>query len=79
MLTKFGDAVQMIPRLKVRILPTTGRLVIRATEISKHHGFLSNDALALAVMERQSITCIATHDSDFDCVPSIKRFSPGLS
>jgi predicted nucleic acid-binding protein len=37
---------------------------------------LTNDALILATMQDQTITDLASSDTDFDRVPGITRYAP---
>jgi predicted nucleic acid-binding protein len=56
--------------LRVRVTnPTTNRS-------SQQFGLLTNDALTVAIMQANGLTRIASHDTDFDRVPGITRYSP---
>ena len=50
--------------------------IARAVDLSSQHRLLTNDALALAVMEKTGVMRIATNDDDFDRVGSITVFKP---
>ena len=52
------------------------RLVEIATDVSQKTGLLSNDALLIAVMQANGLTSLASHDSDFDRVPGLTRYTP---
>lgn len=60
----------------LQILPVFDRHVAIGATLSRQFGLLSNDALILALMQENGVSHIATHDSDFDRVPSIIRFGP---
>ena len=44
--------------------------------LSQQTGLLSNDALLIAVMQANGLTNLASHDSDFDRVPGLTRYTP---
>jgi len=54
----------------------TGAQASIAADLSSQHGLLSSDALVAAVMQGHGLTCVASHDADFDRVPSITRYTP---
>lgn len=72
----FQEAVQGIEQIQVELLPVTEQHVFQATEISRQHGLLSNDALIVAMMQSSGLTLLASSDADFDIVPGITRVVP---
>jgi len=69
-------ALDEVLRVGIKILTVDSQDVLLAADLSRAHGLLSGDALIVAVMQRHSLTNLASNDSDFDRVPGITRFSP---
>ncbi|MFH1625482.1 MAG: hypothetical protein ABID54_10070 [Pseudomonadota bacterium] len=44
--------------------------------MKRRYGFLSNDALYLQIMEDLEINNLASNDSDFEKIPSIRLYRP---
>jgi predicted nucleic acid-binding protein len=75
-LTNFRNALRGVRTSKIQILPTSLDLVVTAADVSQQHALLSGDALIVAVMQANSLTNLASADSDFDRVPGIMRYAP---
>jgi len=75
-LTAFRKAIQEIPQFGVVVLSIPPDLIDTAAGVSQQTGLLSNDALIVAIMQRQGITHLASHDADFDRVAGINRYAP---
>jgi predicted nucleic acid-binding protein len=75
-LTTFREAIEKVPQIGVQIITIPVDLVAVAASLSVQYGILSNDALAVAIMQTHGLTNIASNDADFDRVPWIKRFAP---
>jgi predicted nucleic acid-binding protein len=75
-LTRFRQAIQVIPLFAVRILTIDASWLDLAAEVSQQTGLLHNDALIIAVMRAHGISNLASADSDFDRVPGIARYGP---
>jgi len=75
-LTKSRQALDDILRMGIQVLPVSVQEVISAGDLSRQYGLLSGDALVLAVMQSNHLTCLASNDADFDRVPGINRFAP---
>jgi predicted nucleic acid-binding protein len=75
-LTGFRQAIDEVPRLGIEVLPLERHLPPLAAALSQLHGLLTNDALILAAMQDETITHLASHDTDFDRVPGLKRYGP---
>ena len=73
-LSRFRQAVARVPQLQIRVLTIPEGLVEAAADISQQTGLLSNDALLIAVMQTNSLTNLASHDSDFDRVSGLTRY-----
>ena len=76
-LTEHQRVAELVERLGVRVEPITVELLKRGAELTPKLKLLTNDALAVAVMERLGVQSIATNDDDFDKVSGIKVYKPG--
>ena len=65
-----------IDAMGLRVESITLNLLIRGADLSSQWRLLTNDALALAVMEMNEIGVIASNDDDFDRVAGITVFKP---
>ena len=75
-LTRFRQALDEIVAFGVHVLPVTQPDVLRAGDLSRQHGLLSGDALIVALMQANTLTTLASNDTDFDRVPSLSRYGP---
>jgi predicted nucleic acid-binding protein len=75
-LTRFRQAVEAIPGFGVQVLPVAMAHVLAAAALSQQHGLLSGDALVAAVMHERGLSHLASHDTDFDRVPTLTRYAP---
>ncbi len=75
-LVRFHDAIAKIPQLGIRILTIPDAMIETAAMCSRQTGFLSNDALIVAVMQQNGLTNLASHDADFDRVSGLTRYAP---
>jgi predicted nucleic acid-binding protein len=65
-LTAFRRAVDRILQGNLRVLTVPPPLLATAAALSQQVGLLTNDALIVAVMQANSLTNLASNDSDFD-------------
>ena len=75
-LTGFRQAIERLLQSRIEVLVIQPALVAAAAAVSQQTGLLSNDALIVAVMQASGLTKLASHDADFDRVPSLTRYSP---
>lgn len=75
-LPTFRLAVEEIRKSRIDVHSVHVDLVAEATTISQQFGLLSNDALAVAIMQHHALVDLASNDSDFDRVPWIRRYAP---
>jgi predicted nucleic acid-binding protein len=75
-LQKYRQAFDEVPRLGIDVLAVSPHLLAVAGAVSQQTGLLTDDALIVAIMQDEAISHIASHDSDFDSVPGITRYSP---
>ncbi|MCS6858858.1 MAG: PIN domain-containing protein [Abditibacteriales bacterium] len=75
-LTEHLTLVEHILAMNVVILSVTRDVLITSRSYRQTHGFLSNDSLTLAVMEAHGLTALATHNGDFDRVPTVPTYKP---
>ena len=75
-LRRHRQVIDDLAAIPITILPISGPQVSRAADLSLQHGLLTNDALAVAVMQDKGLTALASLDADFDRVPGITRYAP---
>ncbi len=75
-LTKHLAIPGKISGLNVEIIPVTAGLIEGSQVFKTKYGFLSNDALALKIMDEYKITSLASNDLDFKRVDWIKLYLP---
>lgn len=76
-LTAHVQAVASIPLLRLQVVSVTHSLVESATLVSQRFELLMGDALVVAAMQAQGVSCLASNDADFDRVSGIARYAPG--
>ena len=75
-LTRSRQALDELSLIGLDVLPIGKTDVSLAADISRQFGLLCGDALIVALMQAQSLTNLASKDSDFDRVPGITRYAP---
>jgi predicted nucleic acid-binding protein len=75
-LGRYRQALTQIALLGLSFVLATEQHVLQAADLSCQYGLLTNDALVIALMQRQGLTHVASNDADFDLVPSITRYAP---
>ena len=60
----------------VEVAPVDSATIEDSHAVKEQHGFLTNDALVLATMQRLGITALASNDSDFGRVQAITVYRP---
>lgn len=75
-LTKHLAVPEKIHTMGVHILAPTLDDLLASQEFKITFGFLTNDAINLAVMKRHHLTHIATNDPDFERVGYLKVWRP---
>lgn len=75
-LTNSEASVASIVASLVQIFPIDASLIVAATAVSRQTGLLTNDALAVALMQAHGLTKLASNDPDFDSVPGLTRYAP---
>jgi predicted nucleic acid-binding protein len=75
-LSRHRQAIDELGLVRVTILPVTGPQVSHAVDLSLLHGFLTNDALIVIVMQHNGLSALASNDADFDRVPGLTRYAP---
>lgn len=69
-------ALDQISQSRMQVLGVPLTTLQSAAAISRQTGLLINDALIVALMQQHRLTRLASHDADFDRVPSLTRFAP---
>ncbi len=75
-LTRSRQAIDEITLIGLDILPVGKDQVSRVPDISRQTGLLCGDALIIATMQTNRLTCLASKDADFDRAPGIIRYAP---
>ena len=75
-LVQFRVALQQLLKTGIQVLTIPPALLDAAAALSQQTGLLSNDALIVAVMQAQGLANLASHDTDFDRVPGLTRYTP---
>jgi len=78
-LTEHKRVSATVRALNLPVESITLDLLARGADLSAQMRLLTNDALALAVMEKLGVSYLATNDDDFDSVTGITVFKPARS
>ena len=72
----YHPIVADIGSMGISIETVTPMVLERAEALFAEHGLLTNDSIALAIMEHLGLTHLATNDDDFDSVPWVTVWKP---
>jgi predicted nucleic acid-binding protein len=75
-LTEFAPMARELVAMRMPLLAADDTDLLEGIALSQSHGLLTNDALALAILQRHRIEHLATNDDDFDIVPHLKVWKP---
>ncbi len=75
-LLQYRQALLRLGQIGVHVLPISEQLVLAASGCSHQFELLTGDAIVVALMQQHGFTHLASHDSDFDRVPGLTRYSP---
>jgi predicted nucleic acid-binding protein len=75
-LTAYRQALDQLAQSRVQVLPAPQPVLLAGAALCRQTGLLINDTLAVAVMQANGLTNLASHDSDFDRVPGLTRYAP---
>jgi len=64
-LGEYAQHAARIPDMGIRVLPVDGDLVRVSHDVRTRAGLLVHDSISVAMMGRERIRAIATHDQDF--------------
>lgn len=78
-LTNHKRVATTVRALNLQVEPITLDLLASGADLSVRWRLLTNDGLALALMEKLGVTNLATNDDDFDSVAGITVFKPTRS
>ena len=78
-LTKHLIVPRKIAELNINIVQITPKLIEESQAVKTRFGFLSNDALTVALMEEHQIAFLASNDLDFERVEWLKLCLPAAS
>jgi predicted nucleic acid-binding protein len=69
-------AASSIGSMRVNILPVTVKDLHASKAARANHGLLANDSLIVGIMDSHNLSYLATNDSGFLRVPSLKVWMP---
>lgn len=72
-----SDAIRFILNTGIEILQVNADILEISADLRAQTGFLVNDSISLAMMERSDIRDIATNDRDFQRVERLEVHLPG--
>ena len=75
-LTSHQAAPRKIVQIGVEVVAVGLQDIEQSHEIKRQYGFLTNDALLVAVMQRSAVTPLASNDPDFERVPVVALYRP---
>ena len=75
-LSEFPQAVKELSAMPVIRLSMEPTDFVRAGDICREFSLLTNDALSVALMQRNGLVDMATNDDDFDDVPGVTIWKP---
>ncbi len=75
-LTRFRTALESLLQSRIQLLTMSPAVLGAVPSICQQYDLLINDALIVGLMQANGLTKIASHDTDFDRVPGITRYSP---
>ena len=76
-LREYNQAVQQIPRMRIRVRTITPAIVRASEAIRVQEGLMINDSVTVALMRKMGVTDIAMADADFNNVLHIRVYQPG--
>ena len=76
---EYSDYLTELTYGGLEILTVNGGIVGRSIDLGLQYGLLTTDAIHLSTMKQYGIVNIATNDSDFEKVMSIKTYKPERS
>jgi predicted nucleic acid-binding protein len=78
-LVKHRAIPEKIASFNLEIVSLDMGAIIRSQDMKRRCGLLSNDSLALQIMEDMQIKNIASNDADFEMVTFIKLYKPSVT
>ena len=70
------DSLRTILQMGVEVVVVGLEDIARSHEVKRQYGFLTNDALTVALMQRCGFTALASNDPDFESVPTLALYRP---
>ena len=70
---------EQVRRTGIEVVAVGFDEIERSHEVKQRYGFLTNDAVVLATMERAGITTLASNDLDFERVETISLYRPAAT
>jgi predicted nucleic acid-binding protein len=76
-LNKYAESMKALLATALRFEPTTKEDFHAALLLQRHYGFLTNDALLIALSDRLGISMLASADRAFERIHDLALFAPG--
>lgn len=75
-LRRFQEQVEKIPHMGIAIVPMDLPTFLRAGELRRQAGLLTNDSLVAAVAIQQGVEVLASSDRDFERLSEVSLYRP---
>lgn len=75
-LKQYPRAMDRLKGIPMSVLPIDVELLHAGASLATRLGLLTNDAVIVALMQREGLTHLVTNDDDFDQVPGITIWKP---
>lgn len=70
------DDVEQIPLMGIDVVPLDLKGLLRAGELRRRHGLLTNDSLVATAALDEGLTAVASADADFKRLGDVELFQP---
>ncbi len=67
-MVKYNEIIKNVEDLSMTIVDTSKSSIILAKKFAEEYGFLTNDALHIAVMKQNNLINLVSNDADFERV-----------
>jgi len=78
-LVQYPLALERLKVVPMTVLPLDEPRLRTAAQIAVNHGIFTNDAMIVALMQRNGLSHLVTNDGDFDGIPGLKIWKPVFS
>ena len=75
-LTQYPQVPSRLGLIPLTVLPLDQQILLDASRLAVQHRLLTNDALIVALMQRDGLVHLVTNDDDFDSVTGLTVWKP---